>query len=133
MVVVIGSLLLVGIKPESSEIKLVGVPDLELKLLLPHFFSSCHGGGLEEEGERGFSCSILSACPWSLGFVANGGGSRCKEHQEVLAAAPLHLLVERRPLGVPATASGSSISSWPSSHMGGSLLGSSSGTSTVYL
>ena len=118
----------VGVPPPN---KLVGVPDLELKSLLPHFFSSCHGGGLEEEGGRGFSCSILSACPWSLSFAANGGGSRCKVHQEVLTTAPLHLLVERRPLGVPATTSGSCISSWPSSHMGGSLSSSSASYSHV--
>ncbi|XBI90377.1 hypothetical protein VPH35_028014 [Triticum aestivum] len=104
--------------------KLAGLSDLELKLLLPYFSSSCHGGGLEEEEERGFGCSILSACPWSPSSAANGWGSWCREHQEFLATAPLYLLVERRPLGVLATTSGSCISSWPPSHMGGSLSGS---------
>ncbi|XBI70332.1 hypothetical protein VPH35_064843 [Triticum aestivum] len=120
----------VGVPPPN---KLVGVPDLELKSFLPHFFSSCHGGGLEEEGGKGFCCSILSACPWSPSFAANGWGSWCREHHEILATAPLHLLVERRPLGVLATTSGSCISSRPPSHMGGSLTCSSTGTSTVYL
>ena len=111
----------VGVPPPN---KLVGVPDLELKSFLSHFFSSCHGGGLEEEGGKGFCCSILSACPWSPSFAANGWGSWCREHHQILATAPLHLLVERRPLGVLATTSGSCISSWPPSHMGGSLSGS---------
>jgi hypothetical protein len=101
-------------------------PDLECKLLLPLFTSCCHGGGLDEGEEGEFCCSILSACPWSPNLAAYGWGSQCREHLEVLATAPLHLLVGRRPLGAPATTSGSCNSSWPPSHMGGSSSGSSS-------
>ncbi|KAE8769353.1 hypothetical protein D1007_59050 [Hordeum vulgare] len=48
----------IGVPPPN---KLADVPDLELKLL--PYFLRCHGGGLEEQGGRGFNCSISSACP----------------------------------------------------------------------
>ena len=74
---------------------------------------------------------ILSESSWSQNFAAYGWGARCREHHEILATVPLHLLVEGRPLGVPATTSGSCNSSWPPSHMGGSLSSSSAWYSHV--
>eukprot|EP00494_Astrolonche_serrata_P032104 UN32373 len=67
--------------------KLAGLSDLQLKLLLPHFSSSCHGGGLEEEEERGFwllypLCVSLEPkfCSKWLGILvqrAPGGSCHC--------------------------------------------------------